>query len=457
MEELSRRVNENPHDTNAWHKYIELQNEMFESQKNVNEKVKMEILVSICEKAIQNNPSNSSLVEKYMDIVGRMTTVSEVMTKWEQVLRATLNDFIQRLNEEKDIEKVISIKEAQKIVIYRLIKLYKETGYTEKCTGSIQAVLNWVFFRPKRESTSLEFEEYWVLSLTTPKIGEYSGLVWNEFFSNQDSGFHGIGAPKIGNTQSLLNLEVHSNDDHTDEPTSKLRKWIETERSLERQSLFSQRSVPDFVARYSHADRGDEYNDGDCEEDPYRIVLFEDIKPVLLEPSDLIQSPWETMKFISNLFGILGIYIPIPFIPSGLDCMNQEDLKSDLKMGNTWLVNSNFFYRNDAFMESAGDGGVWWDKKVKSSWKCRPILFDFITFAYRGLKVIGDTSMSFDFTHNEFTEFGILSLEQLLFKAELNEKIKEWLALVLTTMAGLVDFKYSMEDFLFTTNDMKKL
>ena len=176
--------------------------------------------------------------------------------------------------------------ENQVYVLLRMTTFMGEAGFTENAIAAWQAILEWHMFRPSRfqsrehalggskapEALSA-FECFW--DSEVPRIGEIGAEGWASFMAN------GGGPP-----QPSRDAEHFSKDD-----TQVFDEWAEWER---RKSLHSR-----VVARAI-----DELE----ESDPYRVVLFSDVRGFLI---DLPASS----SGLGHLFQALLMFCHLPPLP----------------------------------------------------------------------------------------------------------------------------------------------
>ncbi|KAF5640697.1 hypothetical protein F52700_3848 [Fusarium sp. NRRL 52700] len=137
-------------------------------------------------------------------------------------------------------------------VFLRLTRFIHDSGYKELAVAAWQAFLELNFFRPTQlddQSAAFEsFRDFWESEV--PRIGEADAQGWAKFVADG-----GIGdAPEP--LQDIKGLEYQSRDDY--------KRWATLESSRADQARIPARTM-----------------DGGTEDDPFRVVMFSDIEPLL--------------------------------------------------------------------------------------------------------------------------------------------------------------------------------
>ena len=154
--------------------------------------------------------------------------------------------------------------ELQIYVVLRMALFMREGGFAEHATAAWQALLEFVFFRPvigqsgdhneekwSNEATISMFEKFW--DSEVPRIGEEGAGGWASFFQKQGT----QPQPRTEPADDLNHCKDH------------WKSWLASER---RQSLLSRnpaRTTDDIEVNM---------------DDPYRIILFCDVRPFLIDP-----------------------------------------------------------------------------------------------------------------------------------------------------------------------------
>lgn len=223
-------------------------------------------MISSCWKSIlQQNPHSLRLWTKYLDFMQTRFTCfryEEVQSVYLDCLNLTHGA---RSRGEISIDEQNKVYDIQIYVVLRMTLFMRESGFAEHATAAWQALLEFVFFKPSivqasdqnkdrssHKATVSMFERFW--DSEVPRIGEEGAEGWASFSQKQ-------GRPPRSRIEAVDDME--DNKDHW-------KSWLASER---RHSLLSRnpaRTIDDIE-----------------ENDPYRIILFSDIRPFLIDPPSL--------------------------------------------------------------------------------------------------------------------------------------------------------------------------
>ena len=303
--QLSRRVDAEPTSSEAWIDLISHQDNILglghdstrSSYLYAQRRSIAEIKLIIYEKALEkvkDSQGRESLLLGMMQEASRIWERDKVSSRWKSILKQNSQslrlwtkylDFMQtsfdfRFEEVRsaylhclDIihrartSQVVSpderngVFEIQIYVVLRMALFMRESGFAEHATAAWQALLEFVFFRPVilqnrnqtedklfNEATVSMFEQFW--DSEVPRIGEEGAGGWASFFQQQ-------GRPPQPKTEAA-NGSNHSKD--------YWKLWLASERKQSSLSRTPARTIDDLEVN-----------------DPYRIVLFADIRPFLID------------------------------------------------------------------------------------------------------------------------------------------------------------------------------
>ena len=379
--QLSRRVDAEPTNFDAWTQLISHQDNMLglghdytrTSNTYAERHSIAEIKLAIYEKALEkvkDSQGRESLLLSMMQEASRIWERDEISSRWKSILKQNSQslrlwtkylDFMQtsfnfRFEEVRSAylhcldvthrartSQVISPDERNKVfeiqiyVVLRLALFMRESGFAEHATAAWQALLEFVFFRPVivhnrnhtedkllDEATVSMFEQFW--DSEVPRIGEEGAGGWASFFQRQ-------GRPPQPRSEPADGLN-HSKD--------YWKLWLASER---RQNLLSRtpaRTIDDIEVN-----------------DPYRIILFSDIRPFLIDPP----SP-AGQQLILDAF-IAFCCLP-PFAAEGpiscsrvwrRDCfLHNEALRLSRKLQILWNLRSPEKYESSEAQDSTETG-----------------------------------------------------------------------------------------------------
>ena len=382
--QLFRRTEIEPTNFEAWISMINHQDNMLgrgqNSQKtrltNAERRSNAEIKFSMFEKALEKvkDPEGREILLLGMtQEVSRIRGIDKTSSCWKSILQqdpqslrlwTEFLDFMQTNFTHFKFEEVqgvyldclnltrgaitsgeISLDESNKVldiqiyVVLRMTLFMRESGFTEHATAAWQALLEFVFFKPiiveasdhgkdgsSHEATVSLFEKFW--DSEVPRIGEEGAEGWASFSRKQ-------GEPPQPRTETADDLE---------DSKGHWKSWIASER---RHSLLSRnpaRTIDDIE-----------------ENDPYRIILFSDIRPFLIDPPSLAGQ-----QLILDAFSAF-CYLP-PFGAEGpdsrlrvwgRDCFLRNDaLRLNGKLEDSWKLHFPKQTGSSEEQDSIDKGGI---------------------------------------------------------------------------------------------------
>ncbi|ORX84470.1 DUF1740-domain-containing protein [Anaeromyces robustus] len=284
-----------PKNVKLWLDYIEFQDNSYDInikktsiKSYINEKK-----ISIFEKALKEIPNDEQLIKEYMKCCQLSWDSIKVLSKWDQILKShprstglwieylnyrqsdfssfTINSCMEEfakcisiLSREKnhiiDLNLSKTIEKTQIYCFVRLCDLLSKSGYFEKAISLYQAMIELNFFCPsilKNQSFKVkinELENFWENEY--PRFGEEKSKGWdnvylNELNSEEEEPYQDIEIP---------NLTIEN----------KYKKWGLTELFMEENQFIPLRPLKQGI-------------DEDQIDDPFRVVLFDDIRSFLFE------------------------------------------------------------------------------------------------------------------------------------------------------------------------------
>lgn len=333
---LSKLLDQQPTDWRAWIALVELQDEVdgFQdsrsqsSRTNAERRSNAEVDLSIYHKALKNVVDLDGRERLCFGMMSKAPVVwerSRLLLRWKTILEEhpfslrlwkkyldfhqstslgfrleeTRKQYIDGLDILQKVRERVNLSPVQHSKIYilqvylllRLSLLLKEGGYSEVAVAMWQALLEFEFNRPhhlcnlnqgqKGKSTYSQsvsdFENFWESDV--PRIGEPDAKGWSNFHDDQTE------QPRLPKDVEAP-FQVGGNA---------LKAWVDAERRAEGCSLTAIRTL-------------DESSD-----DPYRIVLFSDIK------SALIESPTTSDRHI-----VLAAFLCVCHLPPSLDGFSRQ-------------------------------------------------------------------------------------------------------------------------------------
>lgn len=294
---------------------------------------------SCWKRILQQNPQSLRLWIKYLDFMQTSFThfrFEEVQSVYLDCLNLTRGA---RTSGEISLDEANKVLEIQIYVVLRMTLFMRESGFTEHATAAWQALLEFVFFKPiivqasdhgkdgsSHEATVSLFENFW--DSEVPRIGEEGAEGWASFSRKQGE----PPQPRIETADNLGDSKGH------------WKSWLASER---RHSLLSRnpaRTIDDIE-----------------ENDPYRIILFSDIRPFLIDPPSLAGQ-----QLILDAF-IAFCYLP-PFGAEGpdsrlrvwgRDCFLRNDaLRLNGKLEDSWKLHFPKQTESSEEQDSIDKGGI---------------------------------------------------------------------------------------------------
>lgn len=297
MVELARKVDAESKNADAWMAYVDYHDASISGigrRKTAAEKRSTaEVKLDILQKGLEKNPGDERLLLKYMEVAEEIWSSQKLLARWKSVLTenpAIINlwakyinfrqtDFLSFTYPEclKSFSECLVVlrtaafraplggpdREALEEVIFyifvRTVLLMDESGYKENALAAVQAMLELNLFMPPsavsptslREFDALleQFETFW--DSEVPRIGEEKALGWASFCESGESG--DPPEPLRGD----LELPPLNHDDP-------FGSWTDAEVEWSRRIGMPARTIDEVE-----------------EDDPYRVILFSDLKDFL--------------------------------------------------------------------------------------------------------------------------------------------------------------------------------
>ncbi|KAF9962992.1 hypothetical protein BGZ70_007734 [Mortierella alpina] len=300
-----------------------------------------EIRLSIFDRALQFNPLDERLLLAYMDTCRQCWEPAKVLTKWDELLQSTvmltswpglwieylnyrqrhflsftvksfitvLQDALTRLaqlarltwmamqksseNTELQVQ-LVKIECVMVHVIARNWMFLKQAGYGERAQGVLQGQVEFLFNMPKSllsEAWEIQIGslgEFWDSEL--PRFGEKDAKGWSHYVTEDD---------EVAMESQLEHIKLPPRDAPNDELLKAFAdndmdryqyiRWAKLEKELNRACWFPVRTTDDLPDQ--------------LEDDPYGIVLFEDIQPFIVP----LYSAEARQQFVDSLMTFLGL------------------------------------------------------------------------------------------------------------------------------------------------------
>ncbi|KAF4121154.1 Pfam:DUF1740 [Geosmithia morbida] len=296
--QLSRRVKDNPEDIDAWIELVEHQDVLLRAGQSLDYTIfeneahsYSEIKVSILESALPHtsNPRDRSRVLNYLMREGvKVWNSKTAAKKWSEVERDEEHNFILwKIHLDFCTSDIASFEydQVRQILVTRLraaiarsssghrqndfseaiyvflraTRFIHDAGYKELAVAAWQALLELTFFRPNGMDGShdslVAFQEFWESEV--PRIGEGDALGWRQFAESGSGG----DAPDPVRYESETAAPVKD----------AYKAWAAIEQRRATTARLPARTM-----------------DEGTEDDPFRVVMFADIEPLLFIIPDTV-------------------------------------------------------------------------------------------------------------------------------------------------------------------------
>ena len=381
--EYNRSLLEDPHNVQLWLEFIALQDHLggwSQAQEEKVGKIKRAVLerkVAILERALESNPTSVELLIGHMELVREFWETEKIIKKWKDIVfhqpqrvqlwqsyihfcQTSFSSFTvssQLGLYRKCITTLVSIMSGSLqshrpepraldnllSIFFLYCQFLQQAGYSEKSVASYQALIEFNLCCPDDLShspltTRLQFfETFW--DSGCPRFGEQGALGWHNWTKASKGGsthsFTHNGQLGLVNVKQLL--EVAESADLSCE----VEEGVDSEVAMiTGQSPYEAWLTLELHRTLEHClpwrpDEAKGESEEDCT-DPDRLVLFDDISPILVDIND---SGAQT-KLVLGFIQLLGAPVPITtnhMTSTTLDSFTQlslDNLDSLLSLSN---------------------------------------------------------------------------------------------------------------------------
>ncbi|BFZ62077.1 hypothetical protein YB2330_003156 [Saitoella coloradoensis] len=322
--DLTTAVNEHPDDEQTWlalaaHQDVILSTAV--SSIRTSKVAAAEVKLSVLQRGLQACPTSIVILREYMRIATNIWDARKVFAHWKKILDQNQGavqlwkEYLQFCvgnagNRYRDVLSVFTeclrvfremVRDGKVDVEVDLVEIFewtcsvmRQAGYTEQAVGAFQGMMELNYFRPARwdhlqadmnlddEDDMLgDFEEFW--DSEVPRFGEQGAKGWRNF---NDSSEESLSLPDTGPPYAP---EMHNIADD----------WSRHEAERAARCAFPARTT-----------------DADAIEDPYRVVLFDDVRDLLYVLTT--ESAREKLLFAWLAFNGLKMFASSR-LPSGLE------------------------------------------------------------------------------------------------------------------------------------------
>jgi hypothetical protein len=292
--ELSRKVDDSPHDVNAWIALIDHQDVLIRAQDdrrritNAELRSTADIKIHMYEKALEKARSLEDRERLLLGLMKEGKKIWEVKyqaERWEQISKDNIDSlllwtsylnfkqtafssfrhedikevFSKRINTLSKAALVSGIRDSDSLyhqLIYLLLRFtlfLRESGYSELAMSIWQGLLEMNFFAPDLQLSQGEaikrFGAFWESEV--PRIGEDGALGWRRFVGNENSSE--VPDPLVDEAADVVDSKIL------------FKSWAAAERLRTMCSRAPARTMDEVT-----------------EDDPFRVILFSDIEDFLI-------------------------------------------------------------------------------------------------------------------------------------------------------------------------------
>jgi tetratricopeptide (TPR) repeat protein len=297
--DFNRRLDAEPENVTLWLDFIRFQDEAaagLDSSRTTNAASVNQVKLSIFEKALEENPSSEELVHAYLQCGAETWDTLKLLREWDRVLKDHPDsiklwaDYInlrqtnfssftytQCVQVFEDALSTLASRrgpDVEELMVYILLRaclFMKQAGYPEKAFAILQAAVEYNLFAKNTANKEDAFVEFW--DSEVPRFGEEGARGWNR--SNDESST--TEAPIKQEEEEIVTLDDWVRQETADEQTHRL------------------------PLRMSQAE------DDSMDDDPYRIVLSDDIRPFLFDVS--------TSDARQSLIYSVLVFLGLPYTP----------------------------------------------------------------------------------------------------------------------------------------------
>jgi hypothetical protein len=343
--QYNRQLDQEPTNVKLWLEFIHFQDEAATGLGTSSSKKSSlnEVKLSIFEKALEHNPTDESLILAYLKCGAETWETLHLLRQWDKMLKqhpdsiqlwaeyintrqtnfasftytqcvqvfedalSTLSRHLKRRSHEE-------LEDMEGLMVYVLLRaclFMKQAGYQERAFALMQAIVEFNFFQPsilEGDRKVQAFVDFWDSEVL--RFGEEGACGWHEFYRAQDVG------EEIKEPPTSRTLEE-------DDEILTLEDWISSERKSEQKNR--------LPFRMSQAE------DDSVDEDPYRIILSDDIKSFLFD----ITTEGARESLIYSIFVFLGLpYMP-PNVGTNTHFCTDTFTHNDLALNHFWPEKDN--------------------------------------------------------------------------------------------------------------------
>ncbi|KAI9487708.1 MAG: NRDE-2, necessary for RNA interference-domain-containing protein [Benjaminiella poitrasii] len=353
--EFNRQLDKEPKNIELWLRFIRFQDEAAKgldpSAPKSNKSSLNEIKLSIFEKALEHNPMNEELLLAYLTCGAETWETLKLLREWDTVLKEQ-PDSIRLWSEYINLRQTnfasfsytqcvqvfvdaLSVlgrqlenctdddprrEDIESLMVYILLRAclcIKQSGYQERAFAIIQAIVEFNLFHPQifnmmNSNTKLNsFADFWDSEVL--RFGEEGAQGWHEYYR------------AIQNNEQVPEPEFNTSKkrEEDEDEIVNLDDWIASE--------FNKDETERLPLRMTQAE------DESVDEDPYRIILSDDVKPFLFT----ITTIGARQSLIYSLFVFLGLPYTPPDVGTNTHFYTDIFSHNELDLTHFWPVKDN--------------------------------------------------------------------------------------------------------------------
>ncbi|KAJ3217494.1 hypothetical protein HDU67_007857 [Dinochytrium kinnereticum] len=301
-EEHNKKLNENPKNRTLWLEFIKFQDTLLnESSKKTLKRAVNDKKLAIYEKAFFYFPDDDELLAGYMACCSETWETTRLLTKWDKILKQHIGSFLlwtkylefrqtnyttfsvtECLEVYEDciaaLSRTVTLDslEKERIISHIFIRacfMLLQAGFIERAISCFQAMIEFSAFCPPAFETQTfqqrldMFEAFW--ESECPRFGEEGATGWKANIMTGNIG--AMSTPKQAIAGCMTELEGEGGVF----PCFEFNKFLD-----EFQRWFREESIAEYRL-WLPMRSNEEGEDDDDTSDPYRSIIFDDIKPLM--------------------------------------------------------------------------------------------------------------------------------------------------------------------------------
>ncbi|KAL9542170.1 hypothetical protein MBANPS3_008745 [Mucor bainieri] len=358
---FNRQLDQQPNNVQLWLEFIRFQDEAAAGldpslrtaggSKSSNKSSLNEVKLSIFEKALEYNPTDQDLIYEYLTCGAETWETIKLLREWDRMLKqhpdsirlwaeyinlrqtnfasfsytqcvkvfedalTTLKRQASKCKSEDDAERREDIESLMVYILLRACLFIKQSGYQEKAFAILQAAVEFNLFQPvnfamKHSSADKvnAFVEFWDSEVL--RFGEAGALGWREYFRATDNG------EEIPET--VCDKPTTNTDDDDDNDMLSLKDWLASELESEQKNR--------LPLRMNQAE------DDSVDEDPYRIILSDDITSFLFDTT----TEGARQSLIYSIFVFMGLPYTPPQVGTNTHFFTDTFTHNEMPLNHFW-------------------------------------------------------------------------------------------------------------------------